>query len=96
MPTPIETKVKEFEEKFNDLGKYNSDELNILNFNAERFLAQKDFLESALKDTWNSALGAVEREMPPELVSEVDLYFEGNSWNAYRSETLEIIKKMKL
>jgi hypothetical protein len=58
------------------------------------------WVESSLKDTWNEALESVEKEMKPELVntreeSDGD-WFYGKGNNDYRSETLEIIKKLRI
>ncbi len=92
MPTPIETNLGELKNKSEPI----NDSLWYVN--------PKD-IESALKDIWNEALEAVEKEIPQETTDRKWITSgkytgccgeEAMGWNECRSETLGIIKRNKI
>ncbi len=54
---------KIFDEKFGDLGKFNSNELNLLNFDAKKLLAIKSFISSLLLSQQESIVRDLKQEI---------------------------------
>lgn len=77
----IQESLAAFDEKFGNLGSFRSDELGILNFDAKKLLAIKDFIHSEIEKSFNDGLnlGVIQggRQVRQELIEGIRSKVEG-------------------